>query len=324
MQFNRILLFRLCIGLCYSGIFIPSTVFTQPKSSPFQGLKNASCPSRLFSIPTADVLKSMEISVSGGGAFGVEGGSALLRNFIIGLGSIAEVEFTNSGMTNQLTGKSEILPTSSFKVSLIPERYKNRWYIPDIAVQLRSASWKSLEGNNYALRSDYKAYSESIGGNLHDISQVQKRFSILYLIVGKKIPDFGNFQIGLSQTDVRTKGGYQTLYIESSHLYDTVEIPELKKSFLAPVAGFEIIANKNTHLMAEIQSIPLFDYDFQKERVAISKTWLGVAGVRFFISEWLSLDTGIKYQSEYKGIADAEIDIGINFVLPVGRLMKSD
>ncbi|MFC1569703.1 hypothetical protein ACFL4L_05675 [bacterium] len=295
----------------------------QSDNSPLYGLRAASQPSRLFSVPSADILQSMEVSVSGGGAFGVEGGTALLRNFIIGLGGIAEVEFTSSGMTNRLTGKSEILPTSSFKVSLIPERYRHHWFIPDIAFQLRSASWQSLEGDSHELRSEYKDYSEAMDGNLHAINQVQKRFSILYMIIGKEIPGFGSLQFGLSQTDVRTKGGYQTIFLSSSKMYDTIEIPELKKSFLSPIGGFEIIANKNTHLMAEIQSIPLFDYDFNQEKVIISQTWMGVAGVRFFMTEWLSLDTGIKYQSDFEGIADAEIDIGVNFVMPVNQILKN-
>jgi hypothetical protein len=306
---------------CTLFIILTGMGFCQSAHSALDGLKSASQPSRLFSIPSADILKSMEISVSGGGAFGVEGGKALLRNFIIGLGGIAEVEFTSSGMTNRLTGKSEILPTSSFKVSLIPERYRDHWYIPDIAVQLRSASWQSLEGNNNALQSEYKAYSAYMQGNLHAVDQVQKRFSILYMIIGKRIPGLGSLQLGMSQTDVRTKGGYQTIYLPYRLEYTTAEIPEMKKSFLSPMGGFEIIANQNTHLMAEIQAIPLFDYNFKQEKVTISQTWLSVAGVRFFISEWLSLDTGIKYQSDFEGIADAEIDIGVNFVFPVNQVI---
>jgi hypothetical protein len=317
-QIRKICVWR--IG-CTIFIILTGMALSQSAHSALYGMKSASQPSRLFSIPSADILKSMEISVSGGGAFGVEGGKTLLRNFIIGLGSIAEVEFTSSGMTNRLTGKSESLPTSSFKVSLIPERYRDHWYIPDIAVQLRSASWQSLEGNNNALQSEYKAYSAYMNGNLHAIDQVQKRFSILYMIMGKRIPGFGSLQLGISQTDVRTKGGYQTIYLPYQLEYTTDEIPEMKKSFLSPMGGFEIIANQNTHLMAEIQAIPLFDYDFKQEKVTISQTWLSVAGVRFFILEWLSLDTGIKYQSDFKGIADAEIDIGVNFVFPVNQVI---
>ena len=116
-------------------------------------------------------------------------------------------------------------------------------------------------------------------GNLHAIDQVQKRFSILYMIIGKRIPGLGSLQLGMSQTDVRTKGGYQTIYLPYRLEYTTAEIPEMKKSFLSPMGGFEIIANQNTHLMAEIQAIPLFDYDFQQEKVTISQTWLSVAGV---------------------------------------------
>lgn len=295
---------------------------TQSFLSPLGAMRTASQPSRLFSVPTAEILQSMEISFSGGGAFGVEGGTAILKNFIIGLGGIAEVEFTTSGMTNRLTGKSERLPSSSFKVSLIPERFKNVWFLPDIAVQLRSASWQSLEGESDQLRSEYKGYNDQIAGNLHAINRLQKRFSILYLIIGKRISSLGSIQIGLSQTDIRTKGGYQTIYLRDYGTYDTIDIQELQESFISPFGGIEIIANKSTRLMAEIQSVPLFDYNFKKKDIEITQTWLGVAGVRFFIMEWLSLDTGVKYQSDFDGIADAEIDIGINFVIPVKNMIS--
>lgn len=316
---QKFLIGVLIVTICFTGA---GRVFTQSLKSPLESLKTASQPSRLFSIPTGDILQSMEVSFSGGGAFGIEGGTALLRNLIFGLGGIAEVELTTSGMTNRLTGKSERVPTSSFKVSLIPERFKGLWYLPDIAVQLRSASWQSLEGENSQLRYEYKAYSAEMDGNLHAVSQLQKRFSILYLIIGKRIPSLGSIHLGVSQTDIRTKGGFQTIYLPHEGIFDTIEIQELQESFISPFGGLEILANNTTRLMAELHSVPLFDYDFKNKEIEITQTWLGVAGIRFFLAPWISLDTGVKYQSDFDGIADAEIDIGVNFVIPVKNIIS--
>jgi hypothetical protein len=40
-------------------------------------------------------------------------------------------------------------------------------------------------------------------------------------------------------------------------------------------------------------------------------------GVRFFIARWLSLDTGVKYLSSAKGIADSEVNVGLNMMVPL-------
>jgi hypothetical protein len=74
--------------------------------------------------------------------------------------------------------------------------------------------------------------------------------------------------------------------------------------------------------MAEMQSVPVFDFDVPRQKVVISRAWLGVAGIRFFISNWLTLDAGVKCQSNDKGIADAEIRLGGNCVIPVNDWMK--
>lgn len=274
-------------------------------------------PSRLFSVPTASIMKSMEVTLSGGGLVSVEGNKAMIQKFNVGLGGIAEVEFATSGIRNSLTGTSERMPTSIFKVALIPERFQHHWFIPDVAVQLRSTSWNVLDGSHDNLKT---ATTEAYAGrNLVAIDNLQKRFSVLYLIVGKRF-EFGGLHIGISQTDVRTRQGYRYYYdsMLDSHLSE--RIPEMDTQFVTPFGGIEIVANANTRLMAEIQAIPAFDYDPKQEKVEVNQLWLGIAGIRFLLTNWLSLDTGVRYQNDYRGIADAEIDIGINCVLPVASL----
>jgi hypothetical protein len=293
----------------------------QIKRHTFDFLKSASEPSRLFNIPTASVLQSTEFLFSSGSAFGVEGGRALLRKFTVGLGGIAEVEMSTSGVTNRLTGESETMPTSSFKVCLIPERFREISYLPDISVQLRSTSWKPLSGERENIRPEY-TMADARGENLISIQNLEKRYSVLFLGVGKRWT-FGGIQLGVSQTDVRTKEGirYHTVYVDSYYRVDFDTIPAMRKSFIAPFGGIEIAANNHTRLIAEIQAIPIFDYSLMQRTIEISQAWLGVAGVRFFIAKWFSLDTGVKYQSDYHGIADAEINIGINIVIPIRQAL---
>lgn len=283
-------------------------------------MQSASNPSHLFNIPTASVLRSLEFAFSGGSAFGIESGDALQKKLTVGFGGIAEIEFSSSGISNQLTGKTDQLSTTSFKVNVIPERIRIHWYIPDVAFQLRSSDWESLEGRQGHLRS---VYSDTYvaNENLVAIENLQNRFSVLYLITGKQWSFFG-CHIGISQSDVRTKEGVRMFYHEDTKDIGYAMIPEIQKNIISPFGGFNMKANASTALMAEIQPIPQLEYDFENKSLNIRRTWLFVAGVRFNVSQWLSVDTGVRYQENYVGIADAQIDIGFNVVVPIRDALK--
>ena len=285
---------------------------------PQEAAQRISNPSRLFSVPMADVLRSAEVCVSGGSSFGMESSSALIQNLSIGLGGIAEAEISTTGQTNELTGESESFAMSSFKVNLVPEGLQRCRFLPNVVAQLKSSSWKSIQNESGTILHAYTDARSYAGENLLSLG-IQERFSVLVLIIGKRWP-FAGFQAGVCATDIRLKNGRRWYWTdgpqESGGVY-SAEIPEKQKNTWTPIGGIEIQANDKTKIMAEIQSVPVFDFDVHRQDVIISKAWLGVAGIRFFITDWLTLDAGVKYQSNDKGIADAEIRLGGNWVIPV-------
>jgi hypothetical protein len=304
------------LGIVFSVFFVP-LVF--PQQNPL----SISSPSTLFNLPSMDVLRSAEICLSGGSSFGMESRSALVRNFTVGLGGIAEAEISTSGMTNQLTGESESFATSSFKVNLVPDRLRRFWFVPNVVVQLKSSSWKSIENEPGSILPVYTHASAYSGENLMSL-RVKQRFSDFRLIFGKRWT-FGGVLAGVCATDVRLKEGirdYYTVEASGQTLYRTGGIPEMQEHYWTPLGGIEIQANDKTRLMAEIQSVPVFDFDVGHQNVVLSKAWLGVAGIRFFITDWFTLDAGVKTQSNDKGIADAEIRLGGNWVIPVPDWIK--
>ena len=260
----------------------------------FQFLDQASEPTKFFSAPTGGILKSMEVMFTTGGSFGIENNRNFSKKIGFGLGNIAEVEFTSSNIANKLTGESTNLPTSVFKVSLVPERFAHLWYIPQMAVQLRSTTWQSVAKRESGLRSEN---TESYLGKSLSSLAMTSRFTTLYFVAGKNC-SLGGLHVGFSLTDVRTRRGRQWIYDEISYDYIDLFIPEMKKEIAAPFGGIYIVANPQTQLMVEIEPIPLFEYDIKNRRVYVRKAWMGIGGIRFFISKWLSLDTGVKYQSD--------------------------
>ncbi len=281
-------------------------------TSVFSRIKYASAPTKNFSTPTGRVLKSLEVMISLGSSFGIEENSGILGRAAFGLGGVAEVELTRSSFMNELTGQQKNLPTSIFKMSLVPVRFSNHWFIPDFSLQLHSTPWRSSVDESSRLKDAVRATYES--SNLSRMN-MENRFTTLYGIMGK---DFGLFSLngGVTLTDVRVRNAYQWIFDLNTgdEIYE--KIPEMQKNLIAPFGNISIAANKDTQLMGEIQAIPLIDYNIKNKQVQIRRTWRAIVGVRFFIASWLSLDTGVKYLSSAKGIADSEVNVGLNMMVP--------
>jgi len=274
--------------------------------------KYASAPTKNFSTPTGRVLKSMEIMVSLGSSFGIEENSGMLGRLAIGLGGVAEVELTRSSFMNQLTGQQGNLPTSIFKMGLVPERFSEYWFVPNISLQLHSTPWKSSVNESSRLtESARSAYDDR---NLSRMN-MDNRFTTLYGIIGKEFI-FMSINGGVTLTDVRVRNAWQWIFDQNLGHEVYYPIPEMQKNLIAPFGNISIAANDETQLMGELQAIPLIDYDIVSKMVLIKRTWRAIVGVRFFIARWLSLDTGVKYLSSAKGIADSEVNVGLNLMVP--------
>jgi len=282
------------------------------KSSILKRIRYASVPTKNFSTPTGRVLKSLEFMISLGSSFGIEENAGMLGHVAVGLGGVAEIELTRSSFMNELTGQQKNLPTSIFKMGLIPERFSNHWFIPNISLQLHSTPWQSSVNEGSRLTESAKASYDA--SNLSRIN-MDNRFTTLYGIIGKEF-NFLSINGGFTLTDVRVRNAWQWIFDQNLGYEVYYAIPEMQKNLIAPFGNISIAANEDTQLMAELQAIPLIDYNIKNKQVLIKRTWRAIVGVRFFIASWLSLDTGVKYLSSAKGIADSEVNVGLNMMVP--------
>lgn len=265
-------------------------------------------PPRLFTVPTARVLGSMDIRLVGGGAFGVATDKSFLGTVGIGLGNIAEVEFSTVGMVNNISRGSTVFPTSAFKLQLIPE---NRWNIPLLTVAFRSSSnWQDV-------RSDEKVLAAEVDFLRAMVSNVgyDTRFTTMYGITTWKLWAL-SLHAGVSLTDVRVKE-LAVGYSYGDSYYDPVE---QQKNLTGGFFGFDIESNPQTKLMFEVLTVSNYQYNVETKNIDVSEAYLGIGGVRFFFSRWLSTDVGVWYQSTFKGIADLQIKLGLNLFIPGGNL----
>ncbi|MDZ7265797.1 MAG: hypothetical protein ONB48_00490 [candidate division KSB1 bacterium] len=246
---------------------------------------------RLFNVPTAEVLNSLDIYFNGGGAFGIEKERNFLGHAGLGLGDIAEVEFATQAVINSLQQGSSSVSTSAFKMLVLREQDR----LPAIAVSLRgTTSWHHFQGQDASV-------------------SFETRLTKLYLVAtkhrGKVMAHFG---VGLTDVRVRSPQGWR--FREAGR--------EMQRNLIAPFGGLTIQANPKAQVMLEVEGLP--SYDFTAGEVhdgsAIKNIWAGVVGVRFYFTNWLAADTGVRYRSDFDGIADANIQANVNMLFPLGRL----
>jgi len=263
-------------------------------------------PARLFTIPTATVLRSRDINLTGGSAFGGSSNQSFLGVIAVGLGNIAEVEFSSTKLVNNIAQGSPITPTSAFKLQLIPSHLFGWSWFPTAAVAIRStAEWSHIRSDQTKIAANQSWMDRGI----YNIGY-QTRFSVLYLISSIQLGFLG-LHGGMNLMDIRTKD--TRVWYLSSCFHEPVEIQHEINGLMA---GFDVRYNPQTKLMFEISHQPQFVFSDSTNRVRVNRDFLAVAGIRYFFTPWLSIDTGIWYQGHFLGIADSEIKIGINLFLP--------
>jgi len=236
-------------------------------------------PSRLFASPTAEVMHSLDILLSGGGTFGTSEERYFLGLITIGFGDIAEISFTTGSVINELMNRSTIMPASIVKVKLWPEQ----GFLPACAWYVEKTRW-NIEGNYYT------------------------RYSFLYLSLSKTL-GFLHLHGGVKATDLRAKYGE--------------EGQEVKRSFAGPFFGIEIDANPRTKMIFETTIFEKVNYGeggIRERDLSVVRGYM--AGFRFFLTNWISIDGMVLYRDDFKGIADALIRTGINLAIPLAKTYK--
>jgi len=254
---------------------------------------------RLFMTPNGRVLESMEVSLTLGGAFGAMNKGEYLGIASIGLGDVAELEVSTWRLVSNLFKGTTALGTTSLKVVVF--RSGEESMLPDATLTFRSnPSWASIKVSGDDLSSDIIDQVDDVNFEMHMAS--------LYLTVSKYLFADITLHAGVSLMDVRTRSG-------SALLVDTPassDIPDLQENIVSGFVGFERQVNPRTILMGEISSVPRFNYRPQRNMLEVDQVALIIAGFRFYFTERISTDAGVKYRTDYDGIADAEISVGLN------------
>jgi hypothetical protein len=255
------------------------------------------------------VLRSFEFSASAGTNFGVitEEKRPFLGRTRMGLGDLAEVEISNEGIINRLSKGSPAIPTVAFKLQLLPEGR----VFPAVAGALRSSLWTGEE------RSISAATRARLQLPVTDL-KFEKRLATLYFIASKTIGPT-SFHAGLSISDLRVRTKAAGTGEPISPAADDIKAKDkdyFNKNVFTPFVGLQAAVNERTMLMMEMSRLAEYNFDEDEpvlDENKVTTRLMGIAGVRFFFFNWMAMDSGVRYRSDFHGIGDAQIEAGLNF-----------
>jgi hypothetical protein len=252
--------------------------------------------SRLFAMPTAQVVGAYQISLSGDASLlTLEDALSATSVVALGFGDIAQLEYRNAAAISSLEDDPLGLPTVGvqLRAPIPPHRY-----VPDLAVALRFGLPK-----------------ESSDGAI----QFSQRATDLYLV--GRLPLWGSLDritlhggVRFSQAEITSDGGPE----------DVDEI------LILPAGGLEARMTDDTDLVAELALVPQFSPGSATVASQIDAGVFGRAGIRWRLLPSVIFDASVGYRIEIERLAgpssmpsalvDWDIRLGGELFVPWGAM----
>lgn len=256
--------------------------------------------SRLYSIHTAEIMNSLDFSLSLGGAFGFEE-NGFLGTLAFGLGGFGDIEVTSSSLMGSIFGREEYFGNIGLKIKILNNSESPYKLAAGIRTNNAWNSSRTYEDDIQAV--SQPSYEEGLRRVEYD-----SRSTNLYIALATSFKDVHTIHIGLGLTDLRFKNSLVQYKINEYFVKQGEQRKDLFNYFL----GYELYVNPRTKFLVEINTLPIMDVNVNNGILTPKLQVGGIVGIRFFVTRWLVLDTGINYQENYSGIADAQIKLGLN------------
>jgi len=258
-------------------------------------------PPNLYTIPTAHIVESLDLDLSATGVFMGEESVTSTFAGAVGVGDFAQLEIGTTPLISSLSTASNIstVPAGGIKVGVPMWKY---W--EGIAVSFRRSGTQTENVAMDTARTEYEERSAEMS----------------------VVASFTNYP---ASGEGRASGGARNVPQFKAHLGLTYvdasldPAPDgLETSFLRPFGGFEMWKGetRTTHsrIMMELGWMPHFRFvdPASQTEAEIEPIWFITGGVRYFYHRYGTFELGVRYQSNYDGIADSAIEAKLRLGWP--------
>lgn len=263
---------------------------------------------RFFSIPNSRIMNSLDLSLLLGGSFGFSESGGILGTAGLGLGGYGDVEIGSESLLGSMFDSKEYFSNIGMKVKILDESKK----FPALAVCIKANNdWNSSNNDEEFIRTaESGLFNEGLRTANYD-----SRMTSIYAAIGKSFSSGLTLDAGINVSDLRYKDVF-IIYDFGNLSY--IQEKQERQTVINFFGGFEYVLNERTILMFELQSFPYLKINTADGSISTSRRIVAVTGLRFFVSKWLLVDSGIRYQDNYSGLAEAEIRLGLNGIWNLG------
>ena len=267
---------------------------------------------RLFVAPSAQVIESAAVHFAIGGVFTAEQEQGVLGLARLGLGDVAELEITSLDVTSNTSLGTISVPTKAFKLRLLPDRIQRNYRLPYIALAFKGSNWTGFRSNTIAILRDASLAHAGVTEVTYE-----SRFTSLFFLVTAK-GEHVELHFGPSLTDFR----HRNLWVATIDDFPYQREDEVAESRAGGFIGIVAEANPTSQIIIEAQTLPRLKYKPALKEVKITNDLLVVLGVRFFVIDYISIDTGVRYLDSFDGLADMQLRLAANLYFPVKKLVE--
>lgn len=265
---------------------------------------------QLFVSPSAPMLESATINVSGGGVFGMDTPGSWRNHFRFGIGGVGELAFSQQEIFTNIFPDGATLQARSLKIIAVPRLKFGKSFSTTFSGMVRSAGWTGQVSNYEYLVLDAAFRS---AGLTH--AEFETRFAAFYFIGTVEIKNIA-LHFGPILTDFR----YRNLklgYITDDYIIDREERSRKTKGGFI---GFSKMVNPSTMMIFDLTTVPRLNLELETTSVYLTQDYLMLWGLRYFLHDYLSFDSAVRYYNSKSELSDIQVKLGVNLNLPVKKI----
>lgn len=268
---------------------------------------------RLFISPTASMLESASLNISGGGVFGVDSRGSGRSLFRFGIGGVGELAFSQQVLFTNIFLSGTTLDTKSLKILVIPEFNFSKSISSTFSGMIQSSNWTGQASSTGGILAD-----DALSSLRVQRAGFETRFASFYFISTIKYKN-ATFHFGPIISDFR----YRNLFLRYLDIAPFTDSKEHSIVRTGGFIGFTNMINSSTMMIFDVTTVPRLHLDARTPSISLREDMLVLWGLRYFMHDFISLDTAMRYYYSQTELSDIQVKIGINVNLPLIRIIKN-